>query len=162
MMEHDLVILASGGYDSTLLCHMAKKMDFEPIALSIDYGQKHVRELESAKKSCAKLKIPCKRMTIDFGGAIDSALTGDLESGKYAGVSEFHVPGRNTIFTGLALSLAETVGAKKIWYGANGEDRLNNFADCTQEWVYAMNLALKRAGSYPIELEAPLLGRRPG
>jgi 7-cyano-7-deazaguanine synthase len=158
-MKHDLVILTSGGYDSTLLLHLAKLAKFNPISLLIDYGQKHKRELETAEVLCQRLEIPFRLMAVHLG-KINSGLTGDLVESQFEGVHSHHVPGRNTIFVGLAASLAESVGATKIWYGANYEDRINLFPDCYQEWVYDMNQSLKRAGSFPIELEAPLLGMR--
>jgi len=158
--QADVVVLCSGGLDSTLLIHWAKKLKLRPIALLIEYGQRHIRELEKAKETCDRLSVPFTTMTVDLGGAVDSALTGAMVGGRYQGVSEWHVPGRNVIFAGLALSLAESVGARRIWYGANYEDRLNHFPDCYQEWVYQMSLVLQRSASYPVEIEAPLLGMR--
>lgn len=154
-----IVILASGGLDSSLLLHWASKITRMPFALMIDYGQKHVRELETAKKICDTLHVRYRVMKVDLG-PVNSGLTGRGEGGLYQGVSEWHVPGRNTIFVGLAASLAESLGYRKIWYGANGEDRINQFPDCYQEWIHAMNQSLARAGSIPLELEAPLLGMR--
>jgi 7-cyano-7-deazaguanine synthase len=156
---HDLVVLFSGGYDSTLLMHLAKDTGHNPIALLVDYGQAHKRELTAAVRTCRKLAVPYRQMAVALTG-IDSGLTGSGEQGQYRGVHTHHVPGRNTIFVGLAMSLAESIGATKIWYGANMEDCYNQFSDCTQQWVYAMNSATKTAASYPIELEAPLLGMR--
>jgi 7-cyano-7-deazaguanine synthase len=159
MEKHDLVILLSGGHDSVLLLNVAKQMAFSPLALLIGYGQKHIAELEKAKFWCEKLEVPFRKMTVDLAG-VNSGLTGDLEGGIYRDVHVAHVPGRNILFIGLAMSLAESVGATKIWYGANYEDRINQFPDCSQEFVYSMNQSTIRAGSYPIELEAPLLGMR--
>lgn len=158
-MADKIVVLYSGGMDSTLLLHFAKQCKFEAEALLISYGQKHVRELETAQKICEGMQIPFHVMSIDLGN-INSGLTGDLIGGMYEGVSEWHVPGRNTIFVGMALSLAETIGADKIWYGANMEDRINLFPDCFQEWVHQMSGAVQLGGSRSIELEAPLLGMR--
>jgi 7-cyano-7-deazaguanine synthase len=157
MKQHDLVILTSGGYDSTLLLHLAKLTGFTPIALLIDYGQKHIRELESAQRLCDRLEVPYRKMTVSLTG-VESGLTGGMTENLYQGVHSHHVPGRNSIFVGLAASLAEQVGAPKIWYGANYSDCVNRFPDCYQSWVYAMNQSLSIAGSFPIELEAPLLG----
>jgi tRNA(Ile)-lysidine synthase TilS/MesJ len=66
--EHDLVILTSGGYDSTLLLHLAKLTGFTPIALLIDYGQKHIRELESAQRLCDLMEVPYRKMTVSLTG----------------------------------------------------------------------------------------------
>jgi 7-cyano-7-deazaguanine synthase len=157
--SHDLVILLSGGYDSAVLLAMAQYMQFNPIALLVDYGQKHVVELEKARDLCETYEVEHRKMLVRLT-SVNSALTGSGVHHLYTGVNEHHVPGRNTIFVGLAVSLAETVGAKKIWYGANFEDRINQFPDCYQEWVIAMNAVLRQSASYPIELEAPLLGMR--
>jgi 7-cyano-7-deazaguanine synthase len=156
-MTEQVVILYSGGLDSTLLVYLAKKMNMVPTALLIDYGQKHVRELETAARICEKMDITYRKMKVELG-AIDSGLTGKRVEGIYKNVSPWHVPGRNTIFVGMALSLAESIGAGKIWYGANQTDYYNDFADCKQNWIGKMNGALAIAGSTSVELEAPLLG----
>lgn len=155
----DLVLLLSGGLDSALLLKIARTHGYHPIALLIDYGQKHRRELETAITFAEQHDVPWRRATINLP-EVSSGLTGSLVGGQYAGVHEAHVPGRNTFFVGIAASLAESLGIRKIWYGANGEDRINLFPDCYQEWIVAMNKALAISGSFPIELEAPLLGMR--
>jgi 7-cyano-7-deazaguanine synthase len=89
---------------------------------------------------------------------VDSALTGTGEKGKYQNVSIYNVPGRNSIFLSLALSIAESKGIDTIWYGADFSDRLNLFPDCSQEYIYKINKLFEVAGSKPIKVEAPLLG----
>ncbi len=160
MKERKLVLLYSGGLDSTILLNMAIKLEYLPVALCIDYGQRQRKEIDAARKNCTKLKVGFHLMRVDLGKHINTALTGDKIGGRFEGVSEWHVPGRNTIFVGLALSLAESIGATRIWYGANYEDRINRFPDCYQEWIYAMNKTLSMGASYPVKLEAPLLGMR--
>ena len=59
-------------------------------------------------------------MAVSLNG-VDSGLTGSGEQSRIAASHSHHVPGRNMIFVGLAMSLAESVGATKIWYGANYE-----------------------------------------
>lgn len=159
MDKPDLVILLSGGYDSAVLLALARQSGHIPVCLLIDYGQKHKVELEKAVELCDRFAVHWRRMRVDLDG-LESALTGTQVKSLYEGVSEWHVPGRNLIFLGLAVSLAESISVKKIWYGANYEDRVNRFPDCFQEWVFAMNEVVKRTASYPIELEAPLLGMR--
>lgn len=154
-----LVLLYSGGLDSTVLLHLAQAMGFNVQALLVDYGQKHRRELEAAKRICESRGVPYILSVVDLS-SIKSKLTTPDYTKKYENVSEWHVPGRNTIFIGLALALAETIGAKRIWIGANFEDRINVFPDCSQEYVYAINQVTAQAASYPIVVEAPLLGFR--
>ena len=62
------------------------------------------------------------------------------------------------MFISLAASIAESKNINRIWLGADFSDRLNNFPDCYQEWVYRVNDVLNINGSIPINLEAPLLG----
>lgn len=155
----NLVLLYSGGLDSTLLLKMALQMGYQPIALLVDYGQRHKIELEKAEDNCIQHKVPFVVCHTDLPN-VDSALTGSQKPGMYKGVSEWHVPGRNLIFLGLAASLAESRGINKIWFGPNMEDRNALFVDCYQDWVYYMNKVLERTASIPLELEAPLLGMR--
>lgn len=155
----DLLVLYSGGLDSTLLLKLAVELGYTPFAMMVRYGQKHIEELNYARNNCEAWSIPFQKVCVSLPDTVRSALTTG-EHGLYEGVSEWHVPGRNLIFLGLAVSMAESLGIRKIWFGANGEDRLNQFVDCTQEWVYHANLLLKESASIPIELEAPLLGMR--
>src|SRR5574340_838795 len=105
-IKKDLIILYSGGADSTILLEIAKRAGRNPIALMIDYGQKHIEELTYAKKILDKNKI--ENMTIKISGFdVNSALTGSGEKGIYEGVDIHNVPGRNTIFLSLAYGIAE-------------------------------------------------------
>jgi 7-cyano-7-deazaguanine synthase len=157
MPEHDLVMLYSGGADSFLMLHWALQLGRKPYCILIDYGQKHVEELEYAKKQLIDLKVTYQYVAIKNLGVV-SGLTGDNLPGMYNGVHPMNVPGRNTIFIGLAYSIAESNGIKEIWYGPDYSDYENAFPDCYQSYVGAMNKVLEIAPSYPIKLYAPLLG----
>lgn len=153
----DLVILFSGGADSTLLLKMAEKLGKKPLALMIDYGQLHIQELEFAKRYCEKNKI--KNMTIKIDGyEVNSALTGNGEKGIYQGVNIHNVPQRNSIFLTLAAGIAESKNIVEIWFGANWQDFELNFPDCLQTYIGKMNELLKISGVKPITVYAPLLG----
>jgi 7-cyano-7-deazaguanine synthase in queuosine biosynthesis len=89
---------------------------------------------------------------------VDSGLTGNLKEARWSNVHEMNVPGRNTIFIGLAMSIAENMGIDEVWYGADYSDRENLFPDCYQEYVMKMNEVMKISGVKPIRLVAPLLG----
>jgi len=152
---YNLVLLLSGGLDSALLLEMAKMCGWNPYCLLIDYGQKHVAELDFATQLCLKYEVA--HSTVSIGGldVASKLIDGDA---KYAGVSEWHVPARNLIFIGIAVSFAESRGIPLIWYGANYEDREHLFPDCYQEWVYNVNKLLEMNGSMIVKVEAPLLG----
>jgi len=156
MKEKNLVILFSGGADSTLLLNLAIKLHYLPLCILVDYGQSHIEELSFAKESCIKHNVSFQVVTLG-NLEIDSKLTGSCIT-EYKGVSEWHVPSRNLMFISIAASIAESHGINLIWYGANYEDREHQFPDCYQEWVFSINELLKRNGSMPITVEAPLLG----
>ena len=153
-MKYDLILLYSGGYDSTLLLHLAKYLGFEPFCVLFDYEQHHVRELEYARKTCIEMNVPYQVLKINLD--VPSKLTfGNIQ---YRGVSEWYVPSRNLTFLSITAGIAESMGINQIWYGANYDDRENQFPDCYQEWVYTLNQLLKINGSTQIKIEAPLLG----
>lgn len=155
--EYDLVILYSGGADSRLLVQLALDLGRKPFCVLIDYEQKHIKELTYAKGQLTDLDIPYRVVYLrDLG--VGSGLTGDQEEGRWENVHSMNVPGRNTIFIGIAFGVAEDLGAQEIWYGANEEDRYNKFPDCYQEYIYAMNKLLEIAGVRPVKLSAPLIG----
>ena len=147
-----IIILFSGGFDSTLLLEMAIKLDYDPVLITFRYDQIHLEEVAVGKKF-AENRFNHIILEVVLGSSV---LTGvDV---KYDGVSEYHVPSRNLTFISLAASQAESLGISKIWYGANYADRENLFPDCYQEWVFKLNELLKINGSRPIKVEAPLLG----
>ena len=152
--KDDLILLFSGGYDSTLLLKLALEMDLQVLCVLINYGQKHVEELNYAKELCKDNNTDW--LVVDVGLPTPSNLT-DIPK-TYEGVSPWHVPSRNLIFISIAASIAEGSGVPLIWYGANYEDREHLFPDCYQEWVYAVNALLAINGSMKVKVEAPLLG----
>jgi len=157
MPEFDLVILYSGGADSLLMLKLALELNKKPFCILIDYGQKHIDELEYAKQQLEADSIQYQVVSIN-GLNITSGLTGNQIPDTFEGVHSMNVPGRNTMFIAIAYSIAENKGISEIWYGADFSDRLNLFPDCYQEYVVAMNKVLEIAPSYPIKLYAPLMG----
>src|SRR5256885_12899712 len=121
-MKHAIVLL-SGGLDSATTLAIARAQSYEPYALSFDYGQRHKRELEAAKKIAGSLGAKKHLVVmIDnqiFGG---SALTDDVDVPKArsdkeiaTGIPVTYVPARNTVFLAHALAWAETIGAGHIF-----------------------------------------------
>jgi 7-cyano-7-deazaguanine synthase len=152
-----IVMLYSGGADSLLMLKLALMAKKQPYALLIDYGQKHLEELEFAKKQLDEHNVRYQIVKVD-GLNINSSLTGTLDEARWENVHEMNVPGRNTIFIGLAISVAEDRGMSEVWYGPDYSDRVNLFPDCYQEYVVKMNEVLAISGVKPITLVAPLLG----
>jgi 7-cyano-7-deazaguanine synthase len=164
------VVLLSGGLDSTTVLAIAKSAGFEPYAMSFRYGQRHVIELESAKRVAAQMGV-AKHIIVDidlrqFGG---SALTSDIAVPKGREVAEMssgipitYVPARNTIFLSFALGWAETLGAQDIFIGVNALD-FSGYPDCRPEFIAAYermaNLATKAGveGSQRLKIHTPLI-----
>jgi 7-cyano-7-deazaguanine synthase len=150
-------MLYSGGADSALMLRLAQMSGRQPHCILIDYGQKHIEELDYAKKQLENDGVTYQIITIkDLN--VNSGLTGELTEARWDNVHEMNVPGRNTIFIGLAISIAENMDIDEVWYGPDYSDRINLFPDCYQEYVVKMNEVLAMQGSKPITLVAPLLG----
>ena len=156
-MTKEIVMLYSGGADSALMVRLALMSGRRPHCILIDYGQKHIEELDYARKQLNALSLTHQTIKID-GLGVDSGLTGELTEQRWDNVHAMNVPGRNTIFIGLAISVAENMGLDEVWYGPDYSDRINLFPDCYQEYVVRMNEVLSISGVKPITLVAPLLG----
>ena len=164
------VVLLSGGIDSATAAAIANQQGFELHALSFLYGQRHQRELESAKKLAAFLKLASHRViAFDLRSIGGSALTDGIEVPKgrteteiARGISITYVPARNTIFLAFALALAERIEVQDIFFGANQLD-YSGYPDCREEYIEAFqqmaNLATKVGveGKSRLKIHAPLL-----
>ncbi len=161
------VVLLSGGLDSSTVLAIALEMGYEVHALSFDYGQRHSRELESAKKIAKYFNVPHKIIKIDLRQIGGSALTDNIEVPE-RNMEEIekeipitYVPARNTILLSLALGYAEVIDADAIFYGANAID-YSGYPDCRPEYVEAFermaNLGTKRGvEGKPIKIIAPII-----
>jgi 7-cyano-7-deazaguanine synthase len=154
--REQVVVLFSGGADSTLLLHFAGSMNYIPFCVLMDYGQLHKEELEYAEKFCVANLINYKIVSISGYDVPSGLTTGD--KGIYEGVHSHNVPARNSIFLSIAAGVAEAIGAKKVWIGCDYSDRIGLFPDCYQEYFVKVNEMFQIAFSYPITVEAPLLG----
>ena len=147
------VILLSGGLDSTTCLAIAREQGFDLFALTVNYGQRHAFELQSAKNVALSLDIE-KHSVLDihlaqFGG---SALTDDIEVPKDRVESEMsdipatYVPARNTVLLSVALARAETLESFDIFIGVNALD-YSGYPDCRPEYIDSFertaNLATK-------------------
>ncbi len=164
------VVLLSGGMDSATCLALATR-DAPPVhALTIDYGQRHRRELRSAARLARHYRVAAHvRLTLPVGPLLDSALTrarAPLPSRPPRGrrVPPTYVPARNTLLLAVALGYAESHRLGRIYYGANAID-YSGYPDCRPEFVTAFNALARRAvrspaeGGHRIRLVAPLIDR---
>lgn len=157
MEKFDIVMLYSGGADSLLMLKLALMAGKNPYCVLIDYGQKHVEELEFAKDQLNREEVEYQVVSVT-GLNVNSGLTGSLSEGRWDNVHEMNVPARNTIFLGLAMSVAENMDIDEVWYGPDYSDRINLFPDCYQEYVVKMNEVSSISGVRPMKIVAPLMG----
>jgi len=143
-MVRRAVVLLSGGLDSATALAVALAEDYECFALSFDYGQRHVRELESAGKVASALGAR-RHLTLrlDLRAIGGSALTDEIAVPKgrsdeaiATGIPITYVPARNTIFLAHALAWAEVLVAEDIFIGVNSLD-YSGYPDCRPEFVEA-------------------------
>ena len=138
------VVLVSGGLDSATTLAIARAEGYDCHALSFDYGQRHARELGSAKKVVAALGAREHLvLRLDLRAIGGSALTADIAVPKGRPVEAMghdipvtYVPARNTIFLAHALGWAEVLGAQDLFIGANAHD-YSGYPDCRPEFIEA-------------------------
>lgn len=144
------IILVSGGLDSTTTLAIAKELGFDCYALSFNYGQRHISELNAAKKIAESFNVKDhKTINIDMGQIGGSALTDSsiaIPETFEGGIPVTYVPARNTIFLSYALAWAEVLDANDIFIGVNAVD-YSGYPDCRPEYIKAYeqlaNLATK-------------------
>ena len=169
-LNRKAVVLLSGGLDSATACAVARTEGYEVYALSFSYGQRHLWELEAAKRVARALgTVEHRVVSIDLRAFGGSALTADLAVPKGRGLAEMadgipitYVPARNTIFLAFALAWAEVLGANDIFVGVNALD-YSGYPDCRPAFIEAFermaNLATKAGviGQQRVQIHVPLI-----
>lgn len=172
-MSAKAIILLSGGVDSATTLAIARQEGFELNALSFNYGQKNLLELEKAKaiaKSFGVKQHLILRFSMSSIGG--SALTtskpvpkGRTEQERAHGIPETYVPARNTIFLSFAVAWAEELPSQDIFIGVNEVD-FSGYPDCRPAFIKAFedmsNLGTRigTEGSGKIQIHAPLIHMR--
>jgi 7-cyano-7-deazaguanine synthase len=164
------VVLLSGGLDSATTAAVAIAEGFAIHALSVDYGQRHRFELDSARRVAATLgAVEHRIVKIDLAAFGGSALTADIDVPKdraademSTGIPVTYVPARNTVMLSLALGYAEVTGAADIFIGVNAV-AYSGYPDCRPEFIAAFeqvaNLATKAGveGTLRFHIHTPLI-----
>jgi 7-cyano-7-deazaguanine synthase len=156
------VVLLSGGLDSATSAAQAIADGYELIALSLHYGQRHDRELVAAKQVAEHLGIK-EHFVVDvnlaqWGGSALTDQTIEVPTdGVQPGVIPVtYVPGRNTVFLAIALSLAEAKGAEAIYLGINAVD-YSGYPDCRPEYLEAVQHLATLSSKTGLEGKPPKL-----
>ncbi len=167
-MKHAVVLL-SGGIDSATTLAIAMAQGHETYALSFDYGQRHLLELEAARRVAQALGVKEHRVVkIDNQLFVGSALTDDVDVPKKrteeqigGGIPATYVPARNTIFLAHALAWAEVIHAAHIFIGANAID-FSGYPDCRPEFIALFEMLANTGTKAALEgmrfqIHAPLI-----
>lgn len=167
------LVLCSGGVDSTtLLARTVAAYGAENVfALSISYGQRHVREIESARAVAAHYGV--EQRFLDLGAIfadsncslLDHSTEAVPESSYAEQLADTHgapvstyVPFRNGLFLSAAASMALSLGCSVLLYGAHHDDWAGNaYPDCSQAFVDAMGAAIAEGTGGELRLEAPFV-----
>jgi 7-cyano-7-deazaguanine synthase len=161
-MKEKAVVILSGGMDSTTLLYDIIQQGYEANVLSFNYGQRHKKELEYARKTCDKLGLVQKVLNLSIlNDVAPSSLTRkdwEVPEGNYEdeNMKQTVVPNRNMVMLSLAASYAISINAKHLFYGAHAGDHAI-YPDCRPEFVEAMQKAIKICDWNDVELHAPYL-----
>lgn len=155
------VVLLSGGLDSTTTMACAVHDGYEVIALSVVYGQRHVKEIESAKKVADYYHAKHIILDMDMSFLHSSALTSlDLDVPAHDSAEELvadipvtYVPARNITMLSLAAGLCESEGGEAIYIGANSVD-YSGYPDCRAEFFEAFQRVLQVGTKCGVEGQA--------
>jgi 7-cyano-7-deazaguanine synthase len=162
--NRNAVVLLSGGLDSMVTAGIAREQGFALFALTIDYNQRHRRDLEAAAKIASELggrrRVVLPLDLRAFGG---SALTDAIDvpkGGVGEGIPVTYVPARNLVFLSLTLAWAEAIGARDIFIGVNALD-YSGYPDCRPEFIASFSETARLATKAGIEqgaftIHAPL------
>jgi len=162
MTQLTAVVLLSGGLDSATAAACAISDGYTPIALSLRYGQRHERELEAARVVSQHLGIQEHHiLEVNLAQWSGSSLTDQAQQLPQDGVQpniipSTYVPGRNTVFIALALSLAEARNAEAIYLGINAVD-YSGYPDCRPEYLAAFQRLAQVSSKAGLEGKAPKL-----
>ncbi len=167
-MTKKAIALLSGGMDSVTAAAMIKAQGYDIYALTVSYGQRHAREIESAKRLAIWLgakeheivDLPISRLLKSALMNPDEDVTTADEKAIGSKIPTTYVPGRNAILLAIATAWAESIGAEAIVMGVNAID-YSGYPDCGQPFIDAFENLIKiatRSGveGHPVDILAPL------
>jgi 7-cyano-7-deazaguanine synthase len=167
MTKQKAVVIYSGGMDSFTLLNKIVKEGYDVYALTFNYGQKQIKEVEAASIVCQQLGVAHKVLDISPINQLmqSSSLIGaeEVPEGHYEAESmkSTVVPNRNMILLSLAIGYAVDIKAAKVYYGAHAGDHAI-YPDCRPEFVHAMNAVAGIANYEHVSIETPYLNSSKG
>lgn len=158
-----VLLLLSGGVDSTTLLADLRRQGHPVVAVTFDYGQRHAVEVLAAKKFAQRHAVDehlIVHLDLQLGGT-STLLAGSLPVATFdgplpSGPVDTYVPARNLTFIGHAAGLAEARRIRRIIVGFNADDA-TNYWDCSAEFVERVNSTLQLGGGNAAQVDAPYL-----
>ena len=160
MSKPKSVVLFSGGQDSATVLAYAKRQS-NPIALSVSYGQRHVKEVEAATRICAKWRVPQRLHKVELLNKDSDLLAGKggitMTQTHKGEMPTSIVPNRNAVLLTFAHAYAQSVGATTV-YGGMCQTDYSGYPDCREVFIAALQGALNLGcTSAPIRIITPLM-----
>ncbi len=161
------IVLLSGGIDSATTLYLAGKK-FLPTALIFDYGQRHKKEIKSAKSIAKKAGCRYKILKLPFPAEGSVLLDKNRRVPKTRPLKEIkksvpstYVPARNLVFLSVASSFAESVKAEAVFIGAHSQD-YSGYPDCRGEFFDIFGKVIAAGTKYGkrLKIYAPLLNKK--
>ena len=161
MNKEKAIVVFSGGQDSTTCLFWAKERYKEVIAVSFDYNQKHILELECAKNICIKHNIEHHILDLSLLNQLapNSLTRQDIVVDKDAptvGTPNSFVDGRNLLFLSFVAVFAKQREINTIITGVSQSD-FSGYPDCRDVFIKSLNVTLNLAMDYEFEIETPLM-----
>lgn len=163
-----VVLLLSGGIDSTVLLHLLKSEGYRIHTLSVKYGQRHSRELDCARWQAQQVQVQQFHiLEMNFLASLLSARSALFSGGTDVPTLEdipleerhqppTYVPNRNMILLALSAAYAESIGARRVFYGAQAQDEYG-YWDCTPQFLERLNAVLDLNRGQRVQVQAPLI-----
>ncbi|MGN4127877.1 7-cyano-7-deazaguanine synthase QueC [Lysinibacillus sphaericus] len=160
MKQEKAIVVFSGGQDSTTCLFWAQERFEEVEAVTFDYGQRHLLEIECAKEIAAELGVTHHILDMSLLNQLaPNALTRqdiEVEDGEDGGLPSTFVPGRNLLFLSFAGVLASQVGAKHIVTGVCETD-FSGYPDCRDIFIKSLNVTLNLSMDDSFVIDTPLM-----
>ena len=160
-MRNDIVLIFSGGLDSSTLLYYLRSGGFPVRALSINYGQRHQRELHAAEVIARRAGVEHKIADLT---ALRPLMAGSSQTSDDIAVPEGHyaeetmrqtvVPNRNSLMLAVAVAWAQSIEARTVAYAAHSGDHFI-YWDCRPDFIRALRGVYALAEPYPVALRAP-------
>ena len=159
MNNQKAIVVFSGGQDSTTCLFWALEKFDQVEAVTFQYGQRHIAELECAREICEALQVPHHELDMSLLNQLaPNALTrNDMEITENAdGLPSTFVPGRNLLFLSFAGVLAKQIGAKHLITGVSETD-FSGYPDCRDVFMKSLNVTLNLSMDDQFVIHTPLM-----